>query len=543
MAAHDSGSASPLQPAAAPAAAAAAGKEQHDDTSNGGSDKEEQQTVKEGDDEGGGVGGGEECNDSNDNNEKNSSNNENGMNVEGEEAKSEEEEQQAAAVVEMDDGGDQHAEGGGEGEEQVPAGSAGTAAAAEIAAVVESEANNDDDDNDNTDENNSSNNAQQQEKEGEGEGDDAMNASASAADDDDDAAMKDEEVLPLAAAKGEDQPLAAADDAAEGEDSSNVEKMQEDGDDDDADGDAEMADDNDDDDDADYNEHEQDTDPAPSAVPEAAVAPSSSSSRDFSEQPAASTDGVHAAAANGGIGPGPAAVFRGILSNIADRRMHVMKGKWAYESHHPASAAELGPARNVSPARDFEFKFLVPGDQEADLLPQDGPYNGSFSVLLTGAKKASNISEKNVSFEYTENGEESNNFILSANGTNRFGVFNLTGTVVPSESYPGSYEVILVKMYNTAAKAAPPLPAPSAIHHDKVVCLRGDVTVMNTNLTSTHTVKGFWSTSRTNLLADDPEAFKALCNPFELEHKSTQPTKKFPGKALLSLLLSFYLTV
>ena len=91
------------------------------------------------------------------------------------------------------------------------------------------------------------------------------------------------------------------------------------------------------------------------------------------------------------------------------------------------------------------------------------------------------------------------------------------------------------KVIEDQPKAEGPLPPPSQSYDKNVVCLRGklykevaeDAEFALGSGDVVHRIHGMWSSGLDFLLAD-PQNVKGLCNRFEYEHKSSQPSPTFP---------------
>ncbi|GKY93880.1 hypothetical protein MPSEU_000354900 [Mayamaea pseudoterrestris] len=236
-------------------------------------------------------------------------------------------------------------------------------------------------------------------------------------------------------------------------------------------------------------------------------------------------------------------VMKGTLCYEENTRRHLIRGNWNYENS------------TAFPPQRFELYRTLSPDEELTLLPQDGEFHGSFSLMYShitskGKKKERSkvIPESGVKITYTKQDDES--FLLDGKGTNQFGVFLIQGTATPNRSEdPNSpnyndptYKIEMRKRYEEAAVPAAttsdgktadaggavvgvevaegPLPPPSESFPSGVICLRGKMVKEESVETLgasevVHKISGMWAAGL-NFLNDGGPT-----NRFEYEHKSS----------------------
>eukprot|EP00587_Corethron_hystrix_P001600 CAMPEP_0113306560 /NCGR_PEP_ID=MMETSP0010_2-20120614/5759_1 /TAXON_ID=216773 ORGANISM="Corethron hystrix, Strain 308" /NCGR_SAMPLE_ID=MMETSP0010_2 /ASSEMBLY_ACC=CAM_ASM_000155 /LENGTH=1218 /DNA_ID=CAMNT_0000161245 /DNA_START=488 /DNA_END=4144 /DNA_ORIENTATION=- /assembly_acc=CAM_ASM_000155 len=226
---------------------------------------------------------------------------------------------------------------------------------------------------------------------------------------------------------------------------------------------------------------------------------------------------------------GPAAAItvpslKGTLVADVESRQHIIKGKWNF----------MGADPQVTPSQDFEFMRHLPSDvKDPSILPLDGLFNGSFAMLGTdkkGRKSITLIQERDLYLTFTTDSTKDESFVcyrIKGRGSNRFGEFEVKGV---GKKNPDTeiFSIDLKKTYIAVppSKTRPDkeLPAPTPIHHEKVVSLQGKLLMSDVDGTAHHRVDGKWSSGLNFLKADAP----GLCNPFELVHKCTLNNCPFP---------------
>jgi len=253
----------------------------------------------------------------------------------------------------------------------------------------------------------------------------------------------------------------------------------------------------------------------------------------------------------------PTPLLKGTLSyNLVSRR-HIMRGNWRFEENEEPRLQRFELVRNLGQSEDPK------------VLPKDGEFHGSFSMIYSvknskgkQKEKSQVISESGVNITFVKKLDEKNAYNVKGRGTNQFGVFDIIGTAHKS-NHEGdeSYDIILRKKYPPSAQPGETkkskkkgqkrkhnneaenqsqvieedsgqisLPPPSTSHPEHVVCLRGKLTrspddMGNPNIIQQ--IKGMWS-SGLDLLEEDPDNKNGLCNPFEYEHRSTVSNESFP---------------
>jgi len=248
----------------------------------------------------------------------------------------------------------------------------------------------------------------------------------------------------------------------------------------------------------------------------------------------------------------PPPVLRGTLSYNVELRRHVIRGMWNYENS------------NLSPQR-FELLRNLDKEEDPRIIPKNGEFHGSFSLAYFHTTSKGKQKERskvitehgvNIVFNKVDNAKDDGGmpieeYKVDGKGTNQFGTFHINGTAHPSphEGLGGAteYKIVLRKRYEPSAPPAAgtdapkkkktivvdegSLPPPSKMYSKGVVCLRGKVEkdpVEDLGASDiVHRISGMWS-GGLDILLDDPQNEKGLCNRFEYEHKSTIPSPTFP---------------
>ena len=250
----------------------------------------------------------------------------------------------------------------------------------------------------------------------------------------------------------------------------------------------------------------------------------------------------------------PPPVMKGTLSCDIDHRRHLIRGMWNYENS------------NVFPPQPFELvRNLGPNEDKEDLT-KDAEFHGSFRLAYfhTTSKgkqkeRIKVIQETGVNIKFTNIEGSDDEFKVDGKGTNQFGIFHIYGTATRSiMEGDNSLSVILRKRYEVADQPATlstsastamvtssslssslpppeqdngPLPPPATSFATGVVCLRGKITQETFAelgmVDVVYRISGMWSTGLDKIM-EDPENTKGLCNRFEYEHKSSQPSSTFP---------------
>ncbi|GAX15314.1 hypothetical protein FisN_8Hh389 [Fistulifera solaris] len=247
----------------------------------------------------------------------------------------------------------------------------------------------------------------------------------------------------------------------------------------------------------------------------------------------------------------PPPVMKGTLSCDIDHRRHLIRGMWNYENS------------NVFPPQPFELVRNLGPDEDKEDLTKDAEFHGSFRLAYfhTTSKgkqkeRIKVIQETGVNVKFTKVEGSDDEYKVDGKGTNQFGIFHIYGTATRSKMEgDNSLSVVLRKRYEVSDQPAAasasttpnvvtsslamisaetdngPLPPPATSFATGVVCLRGKIhqeTSAELGIEDVvYRISGMWSTGLDKIL-EDPDNTKGLCNRFEYEHKSSQPSSTFP---------------
>jgi hypothetical protein len=238
-------------------------------------------------------------------------------------------------------------------------------------------------------------------------------------------------------------------------------------------------------------------------------------------------------------------MLKGTLSysEQGDTRRHAIRGNWNYEQ-----------GLDTTPQR-FELIRTIPPEEDLKDLPKDGEFSGSFRLQYQVRTSKGNlkwkskvVSENGVKITFQKQEGEPDTYAVKGLGTNCYGTFELFGTARKSEhDDEPTYNVQLRKKYITLAPAPveetlkdkkrkfsgidseegeKELPPPSESYPSGVICLRGKLTKRTAENIAiggsdiVHHISGLWSTGL-DLILQDLDNTKGLCNKFEYEHKSS----------------------
>lgn len=210
-------------------------------------------------------------------------------------------------------------------------------------------------------------------------------------------------------------------------------------------------------------------------------------------------------------------------SNQGGVRRHVLRGTWVEADSSPQSFELL---RDLSP------------DEDLKAMPMSGVFHGSFvfeyQAGMSKLKMSDIVKEKNVKISFFQKeGGDGNTYSVKARGSNRFGLFKLSGTATKNADDQSSFDVRLRKKYVTLNSTVyspskedtgedGKLPPPSKTYPTGVLCLRGQLTRSRMIKHSyddsrmVQIIRGVWAPSLETILTDSDNA-NMLCNEFRYQ--------------------------
>ena len=181
-------------------------------------------------------------------------------------------------------------------------------------------------------------------------------------------------------------------------------------------------------------------------------------------------------------------MLQGTLSYNLETRRHILRGMWSYEASNN---------QPVPPPQRFELLRTLSPSEDIRVLPLDGEFHGSFSIvqLYTTSKgktkeRAQVISESGVKLSFDKVDDDDTVYNVKGKGTNNFGTFTLMGTAT-EEDIPDmdkTYKIEMRKSYVSSSPVPPiikkkknlkrkqpsgELPNVSESYPTGVLCLRG----------------------------------------------------------------------
>lgn len=250
--------------------------------------------------------------------------------------------------------------------------------------------------------------------------------------------------------------------------------------------------------------------------------------------------------------PAPIPLLKGTLSYNVENRKHFIRGMWNYENIAQG-------AKDHRPQR-FELLRTLSSDEDPTVIPANGEFHGSFSVVYIHKTSKGKIKERSqvvsetgvqLNFDRISDGE----YTVKGKGNNHFGVFQLIGkaTKVDLEGMDISYTVEMRKTYLSSTVATAPvekvkkkknsmkrkqpsgeLPNVSESYPTGVVCLRGKLSKQSMQDVGgtqvIHKITGIWS-SGLDIIQSSPQ----VCQSFDYEHRASSGAKpEFPHSARYS---------